>query len=72
MYTYTDSPYEIEDRGTSGNMASEDISIEQSDFFGMGAFKCCKMYNKNWSSETHYSVRESVYPGILYHKAGET
>lgn len=33
MYTYTGSPYEIEDRGTSGNTASEDISIEQRDFF---------------------------------------
>lgn len=72
MYTYTVLPYEIEDRGTSGNTASDDISIEQSGFFGWGAFKCCKMYNKIWSSETHYSVRESVYPGTIYHKAGET
>lgn len=33
---YTVSPYEIEDRGTSGNTASEDIYIEQSDFLWMG------------------------------------
>lgn len=30
------------------------------------------MYNKTWGSETHHSLRESVYPGTTYHKAGET
>lgn len=44
-------------------------------FFGWGAFKCCKMYNKTWGSEARNSVRESVYPGrpfCLHNTAGET
>ena len=63
VYIWKASAYEIEDRGTSGNTASEDILREKGFFLRVGGFKYSKMYIKAWhkGSKTENSTWGSLY-----------